>query len=180
MKIHTDTLTRRDLHEAVGPIAGVYVDISDEGSASRNHGFVIHLTADLRKGRRRTNTGHRGSGTEWDYAATWDEWGMFFAHLFAVDPNLIAGDNYSGLDHYQWCTGKRFVGRNDGPDGPILNIGTHCDQHRWSGWVNLAGDRTQGCSKDCGAIKREAGKIGYAAKMDRQWTDRHYPAPVNA
>lgn len=57
VKIHTDTITRRDLHEAVGPLDGVHVEIEDEGSASRNHGFVIHLTADPRKGRRRVNYG---------------------------------------------------------------------------------------------------------------------------
>lgn len=106
---------------------------------------------------------------------------MFFAHLFAVDPNLICGDNYSGIDHYEWCTGKRFVGRNDGVAGPILNLGDPCDQHRWSGLVNLAGDYTSGCSKDCGAIRRSTGtKTGYVVKMDRQWTDRRYPVAVSA
>lgn len=177
MKLHTDTLAPRHIHAATGPLPGVYADVEPEGSRSRDHGYVIHLTADQRKGRRRTNnTGHRGSGYESEYAATWDEWGLFFAHLFTIDANLICGENYSGVDHYQWCTGNRFIGT-----GGILNVGTAHDQHRWVWDGSNHRWHQSTCKGKCGAIRRDAFRNGdFTTVMQRAWADRRYPIAVPA
>lgn len=174
MRLHTDTITYVDLFDAVRHIEGVYLaDPGPEqtGSKTRDHAFTVKLEALERKGRRRVNFG-TANVDRYDppFAATWDEWGFFLAYLFDVDPNLIAGNNYSGLDHYQWCTGGRFVGRE-----PVVRVGTPHDQHRWEHKPNPGGP-SLGCK--CGAVMGNRGR--WAFPMERTWTDRAYPVTVSA
>jgi hypothetical protein len=118
MRLHTDILTARQVYAATAGIDGVDVELTYHGSRSRDHAFDVHLIAESRKGRRRSNTGTYGAG--YDYAATWDEWGLFFAALFEDDPQMTCWA-YDGADDFSRSTGGRFDGE------PFT---TH-DQHRW-------------------------------------------------
>ena len=80
MRIHTDTLSASDFYSAA-IIARVSMDLTEHGSRSRNRAFNVLLTGESR---RRTNPGHAW-GEERGFAATWDQWGVFLAVLFAAD-----------------------------------------------------------------------------------------------
>ena len=146
MKIHTDTLTGMDVDLAA---RDVFVDYMPVGSQSRDHGFNVTLSTD--HGTRRRNSQAEATG---EYAATWDEWGIFIGRLFVTDPNAIVGQ-YNGANDYHWQTGHRFNGF------PFAE----CPSHKWQppgGDYQYKGElQADGttvceseCKKGCGAIKR--------------------------
>lgn len=97
----------------------------------------------------------RSASREGDQAATWDEWGFFFASLYVKDASAKCGP-YLNSEHFHWSTGDRYntTGTNYVP--------VPCD-HKWrySG-SNVTGSyHIQGCVKDCGAIRRYLGE-GYS------------------
>lgn len=104
MKIHTDIITARDMKDAIerAGLTSSHLQYIERGSRSRRRAFEFSLSG---TSSRRKNSGQWGAGD--DYAATWDEWGMFLAHLFAVDPGAHSRD-YESADHYHWVTGGRF------------------------------------------------------------------------
>lgn len=111
MRIHTDTLTARDIYDAADRAGdAVSVTFTQHGSRSRARAFNVTLTG---SSSRRPNSGGYGAGGYGDtYAATWDEWGMFLAELFRRDPAMIAGSPgrpvYADAEHFHWTTGGRF------------------------------------------------------------------------
>lgn len=107
MKIHSNILTRQDFQDAARKAgAGVYlVDFETCGSRSRIRAFKFTLTGNSSHWR---NGGTYGANHD-DRAATWDEWGMFLAHLFDVDPQAHCGKNsYLSAEHFHWSTSDRF------------------------------------------------------------------------
>lgn len=105
MRFHTDTLTYLDLREAALK-ALAYLDASDEhGSRKRDHAWEVKLTG---HSRRRPNGGTYGSSSGIDdHAATWDQWGVFIAELFARD-NKMTTTYYASAEEYAHRTGDRF------------------------------------------------------------------------
>lgn len=109
MRIHTDILTRHDLTVAMGELGpSVYLETTAHGSRKRDHAFEVTLTADdgwdsRGNKRRRTNSGKIGAGVY--TAATWYEWGDFFAALFRVDPRAVIGP-YDGLEDFEHQTAQ--------------------------------------------------------------------------
>lgn len=106
MRIHTDILTVTDLREAASA-AGAYFDDRDiwqNGSRKRARGFNFYL---LGASSRLPHNGpaytSRGDG----YAATWDQYGIMFAYLYAIDPGMLAA-HFRSAEHFHWCTGDRF------------------------------------------------------------------------
>lgn len=100
MKLHSNTLTWRTVHDALsasqraGHVAEhVGFEQMDEcGSRSRKVGFEIQLGTDVKlpgDKRRWKNSGAYGASDV--YAATRDEWGWFIAELYAIDENAIFG-----------------------------------------------------------------------------------------
>lgn len=98
MKIHSDTLTLQDIRSAVPEgcyLAAFYhkgdewTSIGQEGSRSRERGFVVRLSGSSKSTMQRLP----------DKAATWDEWGIFIAAIFAHDPDAICGW-YSSLQDF--------------------------------------------------------------------------------
>lgn len=97
MKIHSDTLTLSDIRNAVPNgcyLAAFdhkddYTSIGEEGSRKRSRGYVVRLSGSSKYNMQRLP----------DKAATWDEWGIFIAALFAADPNAICGW-YSSRDDF--------------------------------------------------------------------------------
>lgn len=135
MRIHSDILTPSDIYKAVANLPGVFVDSTKHGSRARNVAHEIRLTG---TSSRRTMDGS-------DQAATWDEWGVFFAHIFAADPHALAGSQkypaYDGAADFHRQTGNRFKALTMPAD-------TH-QQHRWNfNGVTLA------CSKCTATLNR--------------------------
>lgn len=161
MRLHTNTLTTADVYAAVagrsvvtdGPLPGVTVDVMAHGSRSHTRSLEVRLTG---TSGRRTNAGNRGAGD--DYAASWDEWGMFLARLFDADPNMIVGTVgrpiYAGGEHFNWATGNRYVAL------------TPEDQHRNHKWEHAGTAATRAYSVSeckCGALRR-FGSAAYVAE----------------
>lgn len=122
MRIHTDTLTEQDIHRATNLLPGVYATVSAHGSRSRKTALEMSLTGN---GYAR-NTGQYGAGDE--AGATWDEWGVVLAELFALDPKAFAGSAkhpvYRDQADYDQKTRYRF-GAGEG-----LPEDTH-KRHNW-------------------------------------------------
>lgn len=112
MKMHTDTLTRADLHaalrdaEAACPtLRDVWLEAVGAGSRSRNRAYVFRLEALRGSGRRRNSGTH---GAEASYAATWDEHGHWMAAVYALDPEARIGP-YADADDFHAQTEGRYL-----------------------------------------------------------------------
>jgi hypothetical protein len=181
MKIHTN-LTRHEMITLDYGIDGVYAEYTEHGSRKRGRAFDFHLVADQREGRRRGNSGHYGAG--YDYAATWDEWGIVFARLFALDPEADCYA-YHGAADYHFKTGNRFAdfGRliitsihvpdhrsRMLPEVSQVHFNAH-DQHRWT-W-----DQAQ--SEQDTAERDDGGKVStYWCTCSAIRRHMHYPKKV--
>lgn len=105
MHLHTDTLTADDVRNALrdsGLVArGVYLDwerpMKTRGSRKRARRIDFWLIASSGRGRRFTNSGKHGAGTE--YAPLYDEWGALLGELFHRDPRAIT-DYYDGAEDF--------------------------------------------------------------------------------
>jgi len=166
MRLHTD-LTRRDLYDIAYGIEGVYPEVIERGSRKRARAFDFYLSADERKGRRRGNSGRYGAALG-QYAATWDEWGMVFARLFALDPDMDC-DAYHGAEDFHYKTGQRFSTFGILLSAPTTTADhwqfrdpadlafTPHDQHRWEFAEEDTTDdgvRVYESRCRCGAVKR--------------------------
>lgn len=146
MRIHSDTLTPADVYaaaRAAGP--GVGVTVTRHGSRSRSHALDVKLTG---TSSRRPNSGNGGRfrdddpGAPYAHAATWDEWGMFLARLFDVDPAARCWAYPGGRVDFDAVTRGRF------------DTLTPDEQHRLHRWDFDRGARVLTCA--CGA---EQGRI---------------------
>lgn len=124
MRIHSDTLTNADVYDAARTARVSFDRWEGKGSRKRDHAFDVTLFGESR---RRPN--NRQQHTD-DYAATWDQWGVFLAVLFDRDPNMVT-PYYADADEFHARTGDRFrprkeIGRVrtfigiDDIDGPVL------------------------------------------------------------
>lgn len=100
MRIHTDTLTPGDLFTAA-TTARAELEYSRHGSRSRGYAFEVALRGESR---RRPNF-YNGDG---QYAATWDQWGVFLSVLFDKDPNLTIPTAYTDAETFDRRTQGRF------------------------------------------------------------------------
>lgn len=138
MRIHTDKLSALDIYAAANFSAAVRVaEVTEHGSRTRARAFRFYLL-----GSSSFRPNQRDYGSE-DYAATWDEWGIVFGHLFARDPDAHCGRNsYRSADDFHYKTGYRFV----------PGFLTPAMQHRRHRWGIHLGYENQ-CT-DCGAVVR--------------------------
>jgi hypothetical protein len=104
MRIHTDTLTAQDLHDAA-QLAGCRVESArTHRSTARGHAFDFIMS------------GHgkaRGQYGNLDYsAASWDDYGIALAELFRRDPHAIVGTpgrpTYDGAGEFHAFTVDRY------------------------------------------------------------------------
>lgn len=145
MRLHTDTLTRADLHAAIAR-AGLEVHnltATEHGSRSHTRAWNVHLTG---TSSRRPNNGNTDA-----YAATWDEWGMFFAELYRRDPQMLAGTAgapiYRDAPDFHAVTGDRFHALT--PDEQHGGAG-----HKWE--VTVPGEIVECVGKRaCGAYREQ-------------------------
>lgn len=136
MRFHTDTLTSKDLWDAARA-ARVDMESTRHGSRSRAHAFEVRLTGESN---RRPNSGTRGAGD--DYAATWDQWGVFIAYLFNRDPQMTTR-YYADKNEFQYRTDHRFAVEDFWP----------ADAHGDHTFRYAGVPRTQQCTK-CSATVR--------------------------
>jgi len=119
MRMHTDVLFHSDLlHLAADTLpSDVYLELSEHGSRKRARAFEVSLSAEPgtdRHGhtRRWANSGKYGA--KGNKAATWYEWGDFFASIFAADPRAIIG-TYDGARDYLKQTAEDDPAQRDTP-----------------------------------------------------------------
>jgi hypothetical protein len=129
MRIHTDSLTEKDIYEATARAgSAVRVVVTEHGSRSRARAFNVTLSGTSSRRRNTGNYGAAGEDSYWgpdrSHAATWDEWGMFLAELFRRDPNAVVPNIYESAEHFRWVTGARF----DNLTPPYQHGGAG---HRW-------------------------------------------------
>lgn len=131
MKIHSDKLLP-NAFESACEAAGVELDDFEQcGSRSRKRAFKFSLTG--------SSNHNRGFGAP-GKAATWDEWGIFLAYLFRIDPNAHCGKgSYESEEDFHWKTDNRFM------------FLSRRNQHKQHKWVPL-GNHTSEC--ECGATQR--------------------------
>lgn len=139
MKIHSDVLTYRNFLDAASWSGVDLIEFERYGSRSRTASFKFSLTG--------SSPYNRGFGAP-GKAATWDEWGMFLAFLFRIDPNAhCTKHSYQCEEHFQWMTGNRFDELT-----PALQHKRH--KWHWDG-VNVTDVYSVwSCEDGCGAIRR--------------------------
>lgn len=147
MRIHTDTLTRRDIFDAAVIARVDLATFTSHGSRSRHHAYTIKLEGESR---RRPNGGASGAGS--GYAATWDQWGVFLGVLFDRDPSMVT-PYYADADAFHWQTADRFADRSADVDyatGPVFWPSDAHGDHRF----DFSGTPFQQECTRCSAIKR--------------------------
>lgn len=136
MRIHTDRLNTTHLWEAAR-IARVEMDLTSHGSRKRDRAYNVTLRGESR---RRPNSGKGGAGD--DYAATWDQWGVFLAVLFATDPDMVT-PYYADAEEFHHRTLDRFASVDYWP----------ADAHGDHTFRFAGTPREQSCTK-CTAVQR--------------------------
>lgn len=101
MRIHTETVFSGDIYDAAR-VARVTVERAGlHNSRSRDHAWDIALTGESK---RRPNFGKYPG----EYAATWDQWGVFISALFKKDPDLTIPQAYATVEDFHRQTANRF------------------------------------------------------------------------
>lgn len=125
MRIHTDSLKRQDIVDALRTATAdnrvgsnvVFDVLSEHRSTIRARAFEVQLIATSnvgpqKNGRQFTNSGGYGAGNA--YAATHDEWGWLLSELFKLDPNMVCGGSaknriYDGAAHFHHRTALSYA-----------------------------------------------------------------------
>lgn len=126
MRIYTDNLLSVEIHKLAGESlpSDVYLDLTEHGSRKRARAFEVKLSAEPgtdRHGhnRRWANSGQYGAAG--DKAATWFEWGDFFASIFAADPRAVIGP-YDGVREFLYITAQDDPTQRDIPEGERVSF----------------------------------------------------------
>lgn len=158
MRIHTSATAAQIRSAATAGLPGVYAEsLTEHGSKTHARAFELTLSGSGRQ----SQYGYSDNRT-YVKSATWDEWGVVMARIFAIDPDTRMGGSakrpvYANAEDFRWQTGGRF-GYWWEPSGTFvanpLPEDTHV-QHKWE-WVGS--DATHSYSvaqcKKCSALKR--------------------------
>ena len=154
MRIHSDILTNRHLIDAAAVARVDFDQWEDKGSRKRDHAFDVTLTGESR---RRPNRGTSADRNHRGYAATWDQWGVFLAALFAIDPNMVT-PYYADAEDFAFRTADRF-----GAPETEMSAAGYADVFKAYGWpadahgdhrFDYAGTPRQFECKKCTAVQR--------------------------
>lgn len=136
MRIHSNVLTTENVRAAAAVARVDFTRYGEGRSRSHDRYFDVILTGESRR--------HQNGGP--DKAATWDQWGVFLAYLFAIDESMVCGTVkrpvYADADDFDYKTAYRF----NVPGFPTDAHGDHT--FRWNG-VPFQ----QNCTK-CTAVTR--------------------------
>ena len=97
MRIHTDKLTTQDVCREAFKVGVAVEYLGSHGSRKRDHAYEVALSG---------SSPYAGASTAVGYpykAATWDEWGLFIAALFKLEPTAIIG-HYNGVENFEQIT----------------------------------------------------------------------------
>ena len=108
MRLHSDIITRTDIFAALPRDVGA--EVMEHGSRKRARAFEVSLSGLGARHTRKKNSGQYGAG--YDYAATWDDWGLWLAALYEIDPDMHA-TYYKNRDDFYEQTRRRV------PDGMV-------------------------------------------------------------
>jgi hypothetical protein len=127
MRIHTSA-TMADVQMA-GAVARVtFTVLTEHRSRSRDRAFEVILSGESR---RRQNGGS-------EYAATWDQWGVFLARLFTVDPRMHCWAYRDAEDFARKTDGRFGFPREYAADGVLerkfMTTGWPEDAHGDHSW----------------------------------------------
>lgn len=144
MKLHSDFLEASDLRLAARHAGVRFTTFEERGSRSRAARFDVILSGSSS----RNQNFSRGSGNK---AATWDEWGVFLAILFFLDPRMVSTDHYSSGEHFDWATAGRYR------LGSGFSLADQHRNHRWeySGEAVTGAYSVHACT-GCNAVRRFA------------------------
>lgn len=145
MRIHTDEVTNLDLDRAAFHAGVTFAKKTVHGSRTHKRAFEIVLRGNSR---RRPNGGDYGADD--GYAATFDQWGIFLAHLYVEDSTLRCWAYEDDGDFSRKTDGRfdlSFNRENGEFDGFELKD-SHGD-HKFESLVRAGG---QQCN--CGAVRR--------------------------
>jgi hypothetical protein len=132
MRIHTN-LTENEVKSAISAAGAYSTKFSVHGSRKAKFGYDVILGG---------NSNHRQNQGN-DYAATWDQWGVFLGAIFNADPDATCWAYKSGED-FNFQTNNRFAD------------GWPNDSHGDHKWV-VGAPFVQHCNK-CTALRRWAPK----------------------
>lgn len=137
MRIHTDNILSGDMYAAARE-AGVRVEsCALTGSRSRDHAFTVYLSG----------SSTRNSHGRTHKAATWDEWGVFIAALYRIDPGAMFGSarwGYMDADDFHMKTCDRF--QNGMPWDTHPQHRFRYDYTRAEPWSGVRATECTGCS----------------------------------
>ena len=134
MRIHSDTLTYNDLAAASQRAVVTFTEADRKGSRKRHHAYEVKLSGD---------SPFRQMGNRDEFAATWDQWGIFLGEIFDRDPNATVTGVYRNAEDFHWKTGDRFHS--------LTYTASH-RRHKWSYVFSTNTTATHQCP--CGAIQR--------------------------
>ena len=97
MRIHSDTLDMSALMHAAETARVLMTTNDRHGSKKRDHAYEVKLSGD---------SPFRQNGGS-DFAATWDQWGIFLNALWEADPDMTCG-GYKDRKTFDYATGGRF------------------------------------------------------------------------
>lgn len=140
MRIHTQ-LHDRALYDATLEAHVTFARFETHGSRTRRFAYDVILSGAVSN--RHMNSGRYGALSFDDgYCATWDEWGIFLAQIFDLDP-IAHCYAYMGAEDFHYKTGDRF------------RTLKWADQHPNHHWV------ASECR--CGAVRRWGTLDGYVS-----------------
>lgn len=122
MRLHSDIITADDVRTAA-TFDGVGVHrLTEHGSRIRLRGLDVVLTGHGLRGGQFGSLGNARS-------ASWDDYGIFLAALYAIDSDMVVGTSakrptYSDRHHFEQVTHGRFRALRIGSEGIHHN-------HRW-------------------------------------------------
>lgn len=135
MRIHT-ALDEGTIRQAIRAAGCTVERLNRHGSRSHAGSFDVILSGSSPR------QGQAGGYM----AATWDEWGVFLAAIFARDPRAKCSGAYLDAGHFAWATGGRY--------GPTFELSGQHRLHRWQ-WTGQVVTRTYTVHEcECGAVRR--------------------------
>lgn len=97
MRIWSDTLTRQDFYTAEHKAQANIIELTEHKARKRGARWEVKLSGDSPY----MTAGGRA------HAATWDQWGIFLAKLFELDPEMTT-QYYRDAAEFHAVTGDRF------------------------------------------------------------------------
>jgi len=157
MRIHTNA-TAEAIY--VADLPGVSATITEHRSQTHARAFELQLSGNGKYGSQYGNSDFK--------SATWDEWGVVMARIFAIDPSTRMGGSakrpiYADAEDFRWQTNGRFGGWGEvwlgsGPAPFIAKPGLPEDTHPMHRWnftgYSAAGSYSVAECKKCSALKR--------------------------